>query len=401
MTAVGARPTSSEEGGRVTLLDHPRAEVDTPPPGPLRAGLAPVRAAASAVAAYLTVRLIGIAVLTVWGGARGDRLPALLGDKWDSIWLLGIVTNGYDTGVPWQSNLAFFPLYPGLVRGVVELTAADPLVAGVLLSWVAGAVAAWGLYALGAHLHGHRVGVLLAVCWGVLPHAVVESMAYTESLFTALAVWTLLGVLRQRWLTAGALCLLAGLARPTASALVGAVCLAALVAIVRRRGNWRAWLALLLAPAGWVGYLIWVGARVGRVDGWFHLQQIGWGSSWDGGGYTLATARDILRGPEPLDHYLVTGVLLCAVALLLLSMVSRQPWPLLVFSGLLLLAAIGTEGFYHAKARLLVPAFPLLLPVAVALARSGTVTRTAVLVVSTLASAYFGGYLLLEWTRSP
>ena len=359
------------------------------------------RSAAPAVGAYLLVRVIGIVALAVRGRAEGQSLFDLLGNKWDSIWLLGIAVNGYDQGVPVQSNLAFFPLYPSLVRAATELTEANPLVTGVVLGWLAAVAAAWGLYALGAHLHGHRAGMLLAASWGLLPHAVVENMAYTESLFTALAVWTLYAVIRQRWLSAGGLCLLAGLSRPTASALVGAVCLAALVAVVRRPASWRAWVALVAAPAGWVGYLYWVGRRVGRVDGWFHIQGIGWGSSWDGGTYTVATVRDVLRGPEPLDHYLVTGVLLVAVVLFVLSVLGRQAWPLLVFSGLLLLATIGGAGYYHAKARFLVPAFPLLLPVAIALDRLRTVPRVVVLVILTVASAYFGGYLLLDWTRSP
>src|SRR4029453_11972485 len=99
---------------------------------------------------------------------------------------------------------------------------------------------------------------------GTLPHAIVENMAYTEGLFTALAVWSLLAVLRAQWLTAGTLCLLAGLTRPTAVGLIAAVGLAALVAAVGRRDGWRPWAAMALAPLGYVGYLVWVGIRLGR-----------------------------------------------------------------------------------------------------------------------------------------
>ena len=64
---------------------------------------------------------------------------------------------------------------------------------------VASLAAAWGLYAVGDHLHDRRTGVLLAVVWGLLPHAIVESMAYTEAIFTALVAWSLLAMLRERW----------------------------------------------------------------------------------------------------------------------------------------------------------------------------------------------------------
>jgi hypothetical protein len=47
--------------------------------------------------------------------------------------------------------------------------------------------------------------------------------------------------------------------------------------------------------------------------------------------------------------------------------------------------------------RLLVPAFPLLIPVAVGLARRRTGTAVAVLVAAALVSAWFGGYTLTIW----
>lgn len=231
-------------------------------------------------------------------------------------------------------------------------------VVGVLLSWVASLVAAWGIHAVGAHLHDRRTGVLLAVLWGLLPHAVVQSMAYTESIFTAFAAWCLLATLRRRWVAAGMLALSAGLTRPTAVAVIAVVLLAALLAVVRRRDGWRPWAALALAPAGWVGYVGWVGVRAGRPDGWFHIQGVGWQSRWDGGGYTVRTAAERLIVPQtPFDIYLVTAVLLLAGALFALCLLDRQAWQLLLFSGLMLAVTLGSAGYYHAKARFLLPAF--------------------------------------------
>lgn len=68
---------------------------------------------------------------------------------------------------------------------------------------------------------------------GVYPTAFVQSMAYTETLFTALAAWALYAVLRGRWIVAGALCVLAGLTRPTAAALIAALAITAAVTLVR------------------------------------------------------------------------------------------------------------------------------------------------------------------------
>ncbi|MEY9877520.1 hypothetical protein ABH931_007044 [Streptacidiphilus sp. MAP12-33] len=381
--------------------DAPRLAPDGAVGAPGAAPARGLRPAALAVGGYLLVRAVGVAVLWLWGRAEHRTLGVLLGKLWDSSWYVGIVVHGYDNGASAFSNMAFFPFFPFTAR---LLTLASPLsapAAAVATAWLAGCAAAWGLYAIGNRLDGPRTGIVLALLWGSLPHAVTESMAYTESLFTALAAWTLYGVLASRWITAGILCLLAGLTRPTATALIAAVWLAALVAVVRGRGGRRALLALLLAPLGWLGYLAWVGRRVHRLDGWFHIQSAGWGSSFDGGRYTLHEARTILTTPVPFDLYLVTLVLALAAVLLVLSALDRQPWPLLLFSALLLALAVGGAGYYNAKARFLVAAFPLLLRPATALAHARTSTAVVVVGFLTAASAYLGGYLLLVWNHSP
>src|SRR5690606_16686344 len=124
---------------------------------------------------------------------------------------------------------------------------------------------------------------------------VVQSMLYTETLFTALAAWSLYCVLRRQWLAAGVLCLLAGLTRSASAALIAAVGLAALVAVWRdRERRWRALAAAILAPLGLLGFLVWVGWRLGRLDGYFYVQGTAWGSSLDGGQYTLLTLSTVL-----------------------------------------------------------------------------------------------------------
>ena len=89
-------------------------------------------------------------------------------------------------------------------------------------------------------------------------------MGYTETLFTALAAWSLFAVMRRRWLTAGVLCLAAGLTRSVAIALIAAVGLAALVAVCRRRDGWRPWVGGALAPLG-VPARSWPGSATGSA----------------------------------------------------------------------------------------------------------------------------------------
>ena len=357
--------------------------------------------AVPAVAGYLAVRLTGIVALWLWAEVEGQNTLELLGNKHDSVWYLQIINDGYDHAESAQSNMAFFPLFPMFARALAAVTPLGSMGAALVLAWVAGVAAAWGLYVLGTHLHGRRSGIILAILWGALPHAVVESMAYSETLFTALAVWALYAVLTKRWLVAGSLCLLAGLTRPTATALIAVVCLAAVVAVFRRPAAWRPWVALVLAPVGWIGYLVWVGNRVGRLDGWFYIEHEGWNTGWDGGGYTLNFATEALTGESHLDFYAVTLIMLLAVALFAHSIIQRQPWPLLLYSAVLLVTTIGGYEMYNAKARFLLVAVPLLLPVATALAKTRTAGAIVTISTLTLISAYFGGYLLLVWELSP
>ncbi|MDM4721610.1 hypothetical protein QTQ03_19180 [Micromonospora sp. WMMA1363] len=349
---------------------------------------------------YATVRMVGLFTLYLWARETGQR-PGQLLAAYDGVWYLGIARDGYDAFDTLQSNMAFFPLYPGLTAAVEAVSPLQHRNSALLVGWLAAGVAAWGLLAVGNHLYGRRAGVALAVLWGVLPHSVVQLMAYSEALFTALAAWSLYALLRSNWLTAAMLCLLAGLTRPTGTSLIAAVGLAALVTIIRRRDGWQPWVAIVLAPLGWLGYITWVGWRTGRPDGWFYIQDAGWGSRFDFGVDTVERAQQVLGRPSALELYTVTVVSLLAIMLFFLAVLDRQPWPLLLYSGALLLTTLGAAGYYHSKARFLLPAFPLLLPAARALALAGWARAVCVLTALAAISAFFGGYLMLIWGYSP
>lgn len=360
-----------------------------------------------AIALYAGLRAFGVVFLWVLADEQGRRLIDVL-SKFDAGFYTQIATNGYNQVIPLKangelapSNLAFFPLYPGLIAAVDPVLPGNARVAGVAVSWLAGLAAAWALYAIGAHLRDRRTGILLAALWAVLPHAVVQSMGYTETLFTALSAWSLYALLRRHWVTAGLLCIAAGLTRPTGAALIATVGLAALIAVARRQDGWRPWVGGALAPLGLLGYITWVGLRLDRADGYFHVQNDAWKMSYDLGGFTLGTWHTALIKPQPLAVYATTLVLLTAMALLALLVGARVPWPLVVFPAVVLTLAFFGDSYYATKARLLLPAFSLLLPVALALAAAKR--STSIVVVSALAviSAGYGTYLCLAWTSSP
>ncbi|GHH77656.1 hypothetical protein GCM10018793_26290 [Streptomyces sulfonofaciens] len=531
-----------------------------------------LRRALPALCCYAAVRLVGLVVLAKWAHQRHLDVWPMLSSEWDSAWYLRIAEHGYahvahgpadlvhghPDGLGRQArDLAFFPLYPMLVRALATVLPGPAAAAGVVLAVLASLVAAWGVFAVGDRLYGRRAGVLLTVLWAALPTGLVQWMGYTESLFTALAAWSLHAVLTGRWLWAGALAALCGLTRPTGVALATAVTAAGLVTLWRQwragataaraarhggsrgavchvrvavahgrgtprgpalvtprarprgtagRGRWRpaepgaprpeaaartvagggadgtgahpggagtasgsrhgagaasggphgagarrdagtgpgavagtgapgigtgrhagagasasagagagpgravrvracsprVLAGTVLAPAGWLGFLGWVGVRTGRWDGYFAVQRL-WRNQWDGGEETWRRVRELFsHDPTPQLHLvLVTVTLLVSTVLFVLSALDRQPLPLLVFTGVLLAITLGSGGVYPPRARFLLPGFPLLLPAALVLARARPRWTALTVTAAVAVSAYWGAYMLLVWRGAP
>ena len=325
-----------------------------------------LRTPAAAVLLVLGVRLLGVLVLASAASSRGRSSHARL-VRWDGQWYAGIAAHGYGfTRVHPDgrhlSDYSFFPLYPLLERAVSALSGLAFADAGLVVSWVATAGAAWGTYAVGERVYDARTGLVLAVLWAALPIGVVTSMAYSEALFTALAAWSLHGVLGRRWLVAGLLAALAGLTRPLGAAVVAAVAAAVVLDVLRTRSP-RALVAVAVAPLGLLGYLAWVGWRTNEPLGYFRVAN-GWGNGFDGGHSFARWVADHLTAAQwPLGVLLLAGVT-ALVALLATAVRDRQPLPLLVFAGVLVAMTLTTSGYFGSKPRYLLPAFPLLLPVA-------------------------------------
>ncbi|MFB9366098.1 glycosyltransferase 87 family protein [Kitasatospora sp. NPDC001664] len=369
---------------------------------------AALRYAAPALLGYLAVRAVGVLAVVVWGTRRDTGGLHRLATMWDAYWYQDLAQHGYAGSVPLPGPhgayeaYAFFPLYPALIRLTDLLTPFSVELAALLVAWAASLVAAWGIFAVGAHLHGRRTGVLAAVLWGVLPLAVVESAAYSEPLFTAFAAWAVYAAVRRRWVPAGALTVLAGLTRPTGLALAAAVSCAALWELLARRGGWRAALGAVLAPLGFFGFLGWVGAVKGSWDAYFRVQDA-WESHFDFGRSTFESLRSMLTssGQVWLAEVVVAGVLAASVVLFAVSVAQRQPPVLLLYSAALLVLALGDAAYFNSRARFLIPAFGLLLPAAAGLARIRSRTSLVMLLgAAALCSAVYGGFLVFVYTNA-
>ncbi|MYT29725.1 hypothetical protein GTY73_13025 [Streptomyces sp. SID8354] len=371
---------------------------------------AALRRALPGLAAYAAIRLLGLIVLMAWSAADGKDWHTLLTARWDSLWYTRVAEQGYGYTVHLpngdvHSDAAFFPLLPWLERGLSALTPLSAADAGMAVAWAASLAAAAALYVTGERLHGPRAGVLLAALWAALPVGIVQSMAYSESLFTALAAWGLYCVLTGRWVWAGALAALAGLTRPVGAAVVAAVWISAAVTVANERAGGvraraflrgrhrRMLLGVALAPLGWCAYVLWVGAREGSLTGYLDVQA-GWHNGFDGGLAFAAFVWQQLTGPAfAAGLALLTGVAL-VIWLYVHGVRKGQPLPLAVYGGTVLLIALTAKGYFGSKPRLMMPAFPLLLPLAAGLARWRPVRSWLVIGVVAAGSAVYGAFWL-------
>jgi hypothetical protein len=399
-----------------------------------------VRDVVPAVAVYVGIRVLGLVALVLLARARGvDALARL--DTYDAPRLLGIAAHGYDPlgpyddiGRPLHSNIAFFPLYPLTVRLVGVLPGIGITAAGFVVTALAGVAAAAGLDRLGRLLvgaparirpalgagnadpaallgetglakRGRIGGLVLVALWASWPHSVVLAMPYTEPLFVALAAWSLVALLGRRWITAGVLCLLAGATRPIGTALAAAVVVSAGASVAGalrdRRPEIEPLVAGALAPLGVLGYWGWLWLWTGRPDAWFWVQANEWRSTFDGGRFTLRALAEAGTEPQALVLVVCAVVVVASVVLLLALVVEGAPLPILVYTALATCLVLGAAGYENSKPRFLLSAFPLLVPLARALA--GAPVRTLVVLLTGVAvvSAWYNAYVLVIWTYSP
>jgi hypothetical protein len=346
-------------------------------------------------------------VMLLWLGAVANDGVGLRGRflVWDGGWFLRVAVDGYPHGYTFgaggqleANELAFFPLYPMLIRGVSAL-GFDPGTAAIAVSWAASIGAAVALHLLGTSLYGKRAGwALVAVCCSA-PVSVVLSMAYSEGLFLALVAGMLVAAHRRVWWAAGLLGLGAALTRPTGAAAAVALAVAAVIELRRPDATkkWQPVVAALVAMAGVPAFLGWVALRVGDADAWFKIQTAGWGTSFDYGASTISFLGKTLSSGDGWIPMSVALLLLVALAAAVVALV-RRPWlPLAVYGVLAMVLVYGQAGFYHSKPRLLLPVLLTLLPAVVAAARARP--RVAVLSIAAWAAfgLWYGAYLVVVW----
>lgn len=199
--------------------------------------------------------------------------------RYDSGWYYEIARNGYEfvvggpsVGVGKAGKIAFFPLYPMLMRHTGRLfgrTAADIYLGGMLVAWTSFVLAMVALFFLARLDLPRRRAERAVLLTAIFPFAFFSGMVYTESLFLLLTVLSFYGFRTRRWWLGG----LAG-ALATATRVNGILMLPALAWIAFRsaqptmRDRTLAAAGLLLVATGVGAYSVYVYRLSGNPFEW-------------------------------------------------------------------------------------------------------------------------------------
>jgi hypothetical protein len=158
--------------------------------------------------------LPGIAAARPWTYDIVRRVTPLA--RWDSGWYINLAEAGYwepPTRVGQETNHAFFPLYPGLMRLIVRTTGIETSLAGNLVS-AAALLVALLLFAAWTERHFGESRVVPAVLVLLLfPTSFFFAAVYTEALLLALSLAAVEAFARRRPVIGVIAGVLAGLTR--------------------------------------------------------------------------------------------------------------------------------------------------------------------------------------------
>ncbi|HET9847627.1 MAG TPA: mannosyltransferase family protein [Candidatus Dormibacteraeota bacterium] len=228
----------------------------------------------------LLVKLVLVALTLITYGAGPDPLTALGRDwdRWDASHYLYLASHGYSASGDARNLIAFFPLYPALI-GAVAAIGLPVRIAALLISNVAGVVAAILLYEIGRQDRGPNAAFRAAAFFTVFPTAYFLMVGYTEALFCALAFAAVLAARRQQWMLGGALAGLAAATRLTGLALLPFLVVELFAARQALRSAWHAIAPPLLIVAGFASYLATNALVLGNPFAFISVQREHWSHS--------------------------------------------------------------------------------------------------------------------------
>jgi len=321
--------------------------------------------------------------------------------RWDANWYMSIIQNGYQPSADLTqsySNMAFFPLYPYLVKSLgwfgLDLPNAYYILVGLFLSNVFFIAAMALLYRLiiiemgfGEAAAKRTLGLLF-----VFPAAFYFSSFYTESLFLFLALLGFTFALRENWLGAGVVGALGVLTRSQGVALVIAL---AWLYMEKRGWRWRdirpsvGWFAL--APLALLAHFYYLYLKSGRIFAMFEAMSA-WGRVKI---YNLSDPFRNLQGPH-LDVFKIDLVIFLLFFLCSLYLLWKWPYKAYGIAALLMCFLPVYTGLLVSVSRYMLIIFPVFILLGEKLENHNAYTALRA-VWFALQIVYFAGWVNYYW----
>ena len=352
--------------------------------------------------AYVVARVATFGAVAIASAWTGRGIGSTL-NKWDGTWFLRAADTGWPRHLPMSGGhvlanpIAFFPVYPGLIRLVDHLVPLSPLTVELLLTAVTGLSGTLAIAGLARRTWGREVGRRAGVLIAVFPGSFIFSLGYSEGITLTCTALGLLALIERRWWVAGLLGLVATATTPVALAFA-ASCLVASGVAIRSRREWRSLAAPALAPLGMVAYLVWIWRHTGNLMAWRLTERDGWHS----GPSIVYPFRVLWRFlSDPLAPTLTGQILVAGTVVTVIGVVravrQRQPLPVLAYgiAAALLAACSAPVGL---RPRFILLAFPIVVSFAIGVSRR---TYAFLVAASALALVAMTALELTSWAVFP
>jgi hypothetical protein len=289
--------------------------------------------------------------------------------SWDARWYLEIIRSWYPDSIPdsitydqLEARVAFLPVYPWLVRVVDFVLPGGDTFAALFTNFLLGAISVVLVGVLARRLFTVAVAARSMTLYSVFPGSFVLSFAYAEATFIVLAALCLLFLVEERWLLAGLAAAIGTGTRPNGVALVAACAVASVLAI-RRRREWISLISVALAPLGFIGFQLYIDARVGERGAWFRVQREAWSEGTSFGATAVTNTLGFLTSPLSSPADALTALTAAAMLAMLWCLWKRHlPLPIVAYVAVVLALMLIPETV-TARPRFLFTAFPLFISV--------------------------------------
>jgi len=332
---------------------------------------------------FLLSRVVVViaAVIAAWRVPRLHLVQAITG--WDGQWYTKIAQHGYPHGLFNEgdgSRWAFFPAYPAMVRGTVDLTGLSYGNAELALSFLFGLTSVVAIWLAVRSVFGPRIADRSALLYVCFPASYVLSMAYTEALFLTAAAGCLYALSRRMWMTAATFAVIGSLTRSFGVVLIACVVVVAVPVVMRDR-KVRPLLAIAVAPLGFAAWLLYSWHETGTPLAFLKAEQF-----W---GYT---------------HFKWFMTPIISLAHLLTSVRAFSDWQLVLASLAIVFAVVGLDLLWKAHLDgVRIPLYWWVFTIGSVLGAMSPYVPTSVLRYSMAAFPLFAGVawkLRLRWTTA-